>query len=191
MGTARRFERTAVRALGAAIATLFSLVAVALVVVPSHRTSVLQLASRPITGVAGGASEELRPTRPTLVATSSAPGKVPALRVQPARVRRAPIPPTAVDVARFRTGEPAGGYGCAAAVAYLSAHAAKGFTFVCPGYALGHQAMTCVNIPGACPGQNLIVIADPCPAAYENEAWNSLLDVGLVSGRIDPFGSCP
>lgn len=82
-------------------------------------------------------------------------------------------------------------FGCQAAIAYLIAHAAPGFRFVCPGYAMGHQAMTCHNMAGICPGEDLIVIADPCPAAYENEAWNSLLAVGLVSGRVDPYGSCP
>jgi hypothetical protein len=56
---------------------------------------------------------------------------------------------------------------------------------------MGHQAMTCRNVPGVCPGQAVIIIADPCPAAYKNEAWNSLLAVGLAWGPVDPYGACP
>ena len=33
-------------------------------------------------------------------------------------------------------------WGCAAAIAYLSAYAAPGFSFQCPGDAGGHQAAT-------------------------------------------------
>jgi hypothetical protein len=82
------------------------------------------------------------------------------------------------------------GWSCAAAIAYLDAHAAPGFTFICPGDAFGHQAMTCDNQSGVCPGQKLIVIAIPCPAAYENEAWNSRVLERLASGPIDPYGNC-
>ena len=60
---------------------------------------------------------------------------------------------------------------------------------VCPGWALGHQAMTCVNTP-ACPGQRLIVIAVPCRAAYMNEASNSWVVLGLSGAPIDPYGFC-
>jgi hypothetical protein len=48
--------------------------------------------------------------------------------------------------------------------------------------------MTCVNIVGVCAGASEIVIADPCPAAYENEAWNSW---HMWIGPYDPYGSCP
>ena len=82
------------------------------------------------------------------------------------------------------------GWSCAAAVAYLDTHSAPGFTFICPGYALGHQAMTCDHIPGVCPGRKIIVIAVPCPAAYENEAWNSRVLESLATGPLDPYGSC-
>ncbi|HET6964268.1 MAG TPA: hypothetical protein VFH58_05810 [Acidimicrobiales bacterium] len=81
------------------------------------------------------------------------------------------------------------GWGCADAVAWLSTHSAPGYQFVCPGYAEGHQAMTCSNT-AACPGIKLIVIAVPCPAAYMNEAHNSWIVSGLTSGVIDPFGYC-
>lgn len=82
------------------------------------------------------------------------------------------------------------GYGCAAALAWLSTHAAPGFSFLCPGYARGHQAMTCVNVAGVCPGQRIIAIADPCPAAYMNEAHNSWVLTGMASGPLDPYGWC-
>ena len=82
------------------------------------------------------------------------------------------------------------GGGCAAALAYLGAHSAPGFQFECPGYALGHQAMTCVNVAGVCPGVKLIVISDACPAAYMNEAHNSWIVAGLTTGAIDPYGYC-
>ncbi|MGH9054635.1 MAG: hypothetical protein ACRDYY_02005, partial [Acidimicrobiales bacterium] len=82
------------------------------------------------------------------------------------------------------------GSGCAAAIAYLSGHAAPGFRFECPGNALGHQAMTCIDVAGVCPGYKLIAIADPCAAAYMNEASNSWVLQGLRSGPIDPYGYC-
>ncbi len=56
--------------------------------------------------------------------------------------------------------------GCAAALAYLQAYAAPRFSFECPGYADGHQAMTtCVSQASTCGLRRLIVIADPCPDA--------------------------
>lgn len=85
----------------------------------------------------------------------------------------------------------ASGYGCAAALAYLSTHAAPGYQLVCPGYALGHEAMTCNNWPTVCPGQKEIVISDPCPVAYMNEASNSLVFSDLSTAPIDAYGySC-
>lgn len=79
---------------------------------------------------------------------------------------------------------------CAAALSYLSAHSAPGFGFECPGYALGHQAMTCIDVSGVCPGAKLIVISVVCPASYMNEAHNSWVLSGLQSGSIDPYGYC-
>lgn len=79
---------------------------------------------------------------------------------------------------------------CGAALSYLAAHSAPGFQFECPGYALGHQAMTCINVAGACPGIKLIVISVVCPASYMNEAHNSWVLSGLQSGSIDPYGYC-
>jgi hypothetical protein len=82
------------------------------------------------------------------------------------------------------------GFGCSYALAYLSTHSAPGFTFECPGYALGHQAMTCVNIAGVCAGEKLIAISIPCAAAYMNEASNSWVLSGLSHAPIDPYGYC-
>lgn len=82
------------------------------------------------------------------------------------------------------------GYGCTAALAYLKAHAAPGFTLECPGYAEGHQAMTCMNIAGVCPGAKLIAISVPCAAAYMNESSNSWVLTGESNAPIDPYGYC-
>lgn len=98
-----------------------------------------------------------------------------------------PPPPPEKKPVLVSAPEPAG-YGCAAAVTYLSTHAAPGYTVVCPGYAGGHYAMTCDNLPSICPGEKVIVIADPCPVAYMNEASNSLVLSGLSDAPIDPYG---
>jgi hypothetical protein len=81
-------------------------------------------------------------------------------------------------------------YGCGPALTYLAARAAPGFRFVCPGYALGHQGFTCLNIADVCPDDALIVISDPCPAAYMNEASNSWVVKGWSTAPFDPFGAC-
>jgi hypothetical protein len=80
--------------------------------------------------------------------------------------------------------------GCAEALSYLAAHAAPGFHSECPGNALGHQAMTCVNVAGICPDSRLIVIAVACPATWMNEASNSWVLTGQSSRPIDPYGYC-
>jgi hypothetical protein len=120
----------------------------------------------------------------------------------PARAQHAaPAPPAAANPAPVKSAQPTqqvkqatksstpAGYGCAAALAYLSAHAAPGFTFECPGYAMGRQAMTCVNHAPECAGRKIIAIAVPCAAAYMNEAHNSWVLTGTGSG-IDPYGYC-
>ncbi|HEY6471319.1 MAG TPA: hypothetical protein VIY26_00415 [Acidimicrobiales bacterium] len=81
--------------------------------------------------------------------------------------------------------------GCAAAYAYLQAYAAPGFTLECPGDAGGHEAETmCVSGATPCSTLRLIVVADPCPAAYMNEASNSWTLLGASDAPIDPYGSC-
>ena len=96
-------------------------------------------------------------------------------------------------------------WGCSAALAYLSAYAAPGFTLDCPGYAEGHEAMTCIHgtpeYPDACLNGPTIALSDPCPQAYMNESANSWSLTGQLSveqakfgvsyANIDPFGACP
>src|SRR5579875_1854462 len=138
------------------------------------------------------AARHRRPARPQAPPTTTVP---PPPTTVPPPPTTAPAPPTTasappttqapVTTAAPPTTQPAG-YGCAAAIAYLQAHAAPGYTFICPGYAWGHQAMTCSNHPPECPmGVSEIVIADPCPAAYMNEASNS-----GGNAPIDPDGYC-
>jgi hypothetical protein len=82
--------------------------------------------------------------------------------------------------------------GCAAALAYLNAYAAPGFTLECPAYSQGHEASTgCVSQASPCDQQRVITIADPCPAAYMNEASNSWVLMGESNAPIDPYGQCP
>jgi hypothetical protein len=83
-------------------------------------------------------------------------------------------------------------YGCAAALSYLQQHAAAGYQLECPGDAQGHQAATCFNVAPICPnGGKRIMIADPCPAAYMNEAYNSqVISAGNLTGPWDPYGWC-
>ena len=129
---------------------------------------------------------------PTTVATTP-PTTTSPPTTTPAPVRVATSVPSggisAASAAASAT-EATAGYGCAAALTYLQAHAAPGFTFECPGDALGHQAMTCAFVAGVCPNSRIIAIADPCPAAYMNEAYNSRVAEGLASGPFDPYGYC-
>ena len=133
--------------------------------------------------------------------------------LQQSRPKQAPAPTTTVAPAPKPSGQPiaestaiasalqtrsttpatanlAGPDSCSAALAYLEANSAPGFQFECPGYALGHQAMTCINVSGVCPGVSLIVINRVCPASYMNEAHNSWVMSGLATGSIDPYGYC-
>ncbi|HLI55202.1 MAG TPA: hypothetical protein VKU88_12810 [Acidimicrobiales bacterium] len=129
------------------------------------------------------------PPKPTAAPTPPpAPSTtVPAPRPAPATVTAAAVRPAQPSQTVTAADE---GYGCAAALAYLAANAAPGFHFECPGYSLGHQAMTCINVAGVCPGTELIVITIPCRAAYMNEAHNSWVLAGLRPGTIDPYGYC-
>jgi hypothetical protein len=112
-----------------------------------------------------------------------------------------PAPATPVVPAYGR----ATAWGCSAALAYLQTYAAPGFALDCPGYAEGHEAMTCLHgtpqYPDACPNGPTIAISDACPQAYMNESANSWLLTGQLSTEqqkfgasydsIDPFGACP
>jgi hypothetical protein len=106
----------------------------------------------------------------------------------------APAVPTVPTVPAVPALPPRGGataYGCGPALAYLAAYAAPGFVFQCPGDAQGHQATTtCVSGASRCSIERLITIADPCAAAYMNEASNSFVVMGLSDAPIDPYGYC-
>ena len=114
----------------------------------------------------------------------------------PATTTTAPPPPPTPAAAPTAdpSGVPAQGrateWGCWAAVAYLTAYAYPGFTLECPGNAEGREGMTCKYWPGVCPGQLVIAIADPCPAAYMNEAANSWVLMGVSKAPEDPYGTC-
>jgi hypothetical protein len=106
---------------------------------------------------------------------------VPAVATAPVVPPAPPVPPRGQATA----------FGCAAAIAYLHAYADPGFTIACPGTDGGHQATTtCVNGSSPCSGEKLIIIADPCAAAYMNEASNSWVISGLARAPIDPYGQC-
>lgn len=127
----------------------------------------------------------------TTVPPAPATGPSGPAQAQPGSSLAATPRPSAGPVAAAAPATPAEpAYGCAAALAWLASHSAPGFQFVCPGNALGHEAMTCVNVRGLCPGERLITIADPCPAAYMNEASNSWVQTHLRAGRLDPYGAC-
>jgi hypothetical protein len=80
-------------------------------------------------------------------------------------------------------------YGCPAALAYLAAYAAPAFVSSCPGDAGGHQARTICWTALPCQS-GTIAIADPCPAAYMNEASNSWVLTGVSKAPVDPYGTC-
>jgi hypothetical protein len=125
-------------------------------------------------------------TVPPAPAPAPAPTPPPAPTPAPAAAAPAPTDPGVLPAVGQATA-----WGCGAALTYLQAYAAKGFTLECPGYAEGREAMTCMNQPGACQGASVIAIADPCPQAYMNEASNSFVLLGLAATPIDPFGPCP
>ena len=128
------------------------------------------------------ADRSLRPSHPL---TTGGPGREMG-RSTPVTTAVEPTPPAPPTTARAS----GSASGCDAALRWLSTHAAPGFAFECPGYALGHQAMTCVNVAGVCSGERIIAIADACPAAYMNEAHNSWILAGLTTGPLDPYGYC-
>ena len=130
-------------------------------------------------------------TTTTTTTLPPAPPPAPAPTPPPASTPApAPPPPPPPAPAALPARGAATASGCTAALAYLAAYSAPGFAFQCPGYALGHEAMTCINEPGACPGEDLIAIADPCAHAYMNEASNSWVLTGKSTAPIDPYGPC-
>jgi len=157
------------------------------------------------------ASTTTTTTVPAPTTTTAPPASPPAvLAAAPVSPPPAAVPPAAVPPAvPAAPALPAYGQastpGCTAALAYLQAYAAPGFALDCPGYALGHEAMTCLHgtpqYPDACTNGPTIAISDACPQAYMNEAANSWNLTGQLSTEqqkfgasysdIDPFGACP
>lgn len=129
--------------------------------------------------------KRIPPTTSTSTTTTTIP---PPTTIIPVIVKPKPVYRTPIAAPATRTVTL--GYGCQYALPYLRAHAAPGFELICPGYAEGHQAMSCNDVPNICPGYKEIVIHDPCPAAYENEAYNSWIVAGYRSGSYDPYGHC-
>jgi hypothetical protein len=132
------------------------------------------------------------PVATTTVPPAAAPTPAPAPAPAPAPTPAATVAtvPAPSDPGVLPAVGQATASGCAAALVYLQAYAAKGFALECPGNAEGREAMTCMNQPGACPGTSVIAIADPCPQAYMNEASNSFVITGVADTPIDPFGPC-
>jgi hypothetical protein len=154
----------------------------------SSPTSAARLVIWPTaTTVSGSRPVHRAATVPSVPATTAVrpPKAPPAAARPPAAATLHALAATPGSVA-----PPPSQFGCGAALAYLAAHAAPGFRFECPGYSLGHQAMTCINVAGVCSDEKLIVITIPCRAAYMNEASNSWSMQGLSSAPIDPYGYC-
>lgn len=58
---------------------------------------------------------------------------------------------------------------------------APGFVVICPGYALGHEGMTCLDVAGVCPGSAEIVIHYVQAFVVANEFENSRILSGAPS----------
>jgi hypothetical protein len=155
-----------------------------------HRAS-----SRPHVATTTSTSTTVPPTTTSTTAPPPAPPTAPAPTVTTTTPPPPPPDPAPAAAPSVPAVVPARGeasvWGCAAAVAYLSAYSYPGFTFECPGNALGREGMTCLNEAGVCPGEAIIAIADACPAAYMNEASNSWVLEGQSTAPIDPYGTCP
>ena len=138
-------------------------------------------------------------TTTTTTSTTTTPAPTPAPAVL------ASTPPPAPAAPAIPSYGHATAWGCTAALAYLQAYSAPGFALDCPGYAEGHEAMTCIHgspqYPDACLSGPEIAISDACPQAYMNESANSWLltgqtateqaKFGVAYSSIDPFGACP
>lgn len=142
-------------------------------------------------------------TPPPPTPTTTAPPPTPTTTAPPPpppTTTTAPPPPPTVTAAvnTLPARGEATAWGCGPALAYMRAYADPSFQLVCPGDAQGHQAVTCFGQAPCAPGQRMIAIADPCPAAYMNEAHNSwVLDHEATgspipdgSTAIDPYGYC-
>lgn len=160
----------------------------------STPASLLPAASRPRlqpapSGVAAATigRRRARPPRPAAASpATAAPAVAPAgstvSRSSP--VSSVAAAPPAVVTASTRPASVAAGASaspCAAAIAAVESRGlfpAAGFVVECPGYALGHEGMTCMNVAGVCPGGREIVIHDPQPYVVANEFENSRIFSG-------------
>ena len=113
------------------------------------------------------ASDTAASTAPSSTTTVTAPAPTPAVLASTPVVSTAPTPtptptpapapaaPPAPAVPAVPAVGQATAWGCSAALAYLQAYAAPGFALDCPGYAEGHEAMTCLyghaRVPGCLP----------------------------------------
>jgi hypothetical protein len=137
------------------------------------------------------------PPPPPTTTTTAPPPPPTTTTTAPPPPPPAPAPAVVVSNVLPARGE-ATAWGCGPALSYLRAYADPKFQLVCPGDAQGHQAVTCISEAPCAPGQWMIGIADPCPAAYMNEAHNSwVLDhdetgasIPDGSTAIDPYGYC-
>lgn len=123
-------------------------------------------------------------TKAAETVAAPAPAAVPAPAAAPV-TEEAPVEEQVAD-------QPAAapsGYGCDAAIAYLRANAHPAFSIICPGYAFGGQAVTCLNHAPQCPNSAVIIINVPCPTAYMNEAANSFALYNSTGAAIDPYGA--
>ena len=109
---------------------------------PRRRPWPLRLPSRP---------RPPRPPRPLRPRPHGSGGRTRPGAAAGARAPPSPLLPRRAIPPRCRPVGQATAWGCAAALAYLQAYAAKGFTLECPGYAEGREAMTCMNQAGGLP----------------------------------------
>lgn len=163
---------------------------------PAATVSTAASAEAPAAPQAAEASPEASPVPVETQTVESVAAPAPAAEPAPAPVETqpaqqpAPAAPTAEAPAAEAPAPAApAGYGCDAAIAYLSAHAHPAFTIVCPGYAFGGQAVTCFNHAPQCANSAVIIINVPCPVAYMNEAANSWTIYNGTGATIDPYGS--
>ena len=192
METTARLRISRVSAVATALLLVLVVFAYTLPATRAHGVTLGQTVSAHSTAVSTTIPTKL--VQPPVVSTTTAP--VPPTSVPPTAVSPTPTPPPPAQAPPPATAQPTtapNGYGCAAALAYLAANANPEFTVSCPGYADGNEAMTCVNHAPECAGEHIIVIADPCPAAYMNEAYNSQSwsdALGEFTRPIDPYGGC-
>lgn len=177
--------------IGVSGALLLVLVGSTPVTAAGIRTATTPANDRPPTA----AVEALHPVPPVETPVPTAPAVIPPQPESPAVAKvMSPAPANS-------TAGPAPLSGCAAARAYLAAHANPAYAVVCPAYSgPGNAAVTCLNTPGYCPvhpdgtANRLIIITDvTCPVAWHNEAVNSFLlerPGGYSANDVDPFGPC-